>query len=125
MLYDDRYKGDNIFYLMASYLCFLSTSSPPLLMYLSYCICDIILCDYILLRVHEYTYLAYLEQKVRVAASTNSNGSSNSNSTSVASDVSSSLPPFYAPPGFLDVDTPLSPSSLDAAKRFCGYELLK
>jgi hypothetical protein len=31
------------------------------------------------------------------------------------------FPPFYAPAGMLDCDTPLQPQSLEAAKRFCGY----
>lgn len=31
------------------------------------------------------------------------------------------MPSFYAPPGNLDVDTPLSEHSLDAATDFCGY----
>jgi hypothetical protein len=33
------------------------------------------------------------------------------------------FPPFYAPAGMLDCDTPLQPQSLEAAKRFCGYAL--
>ena len=52
-----------------------------------------------LLRVHDYNYLRHLERK---------------------SAGESKFPPFYAPIGMLDTDTPLLPHSLEAAKRFCG-----
>lgn len=58
-------------------------------------------------RVHEYSYLHHLEQK------------SLSNSSA---DVA--VPSFYAPAGYLDVDTPLRALSLAAAKRFCGAAML-
>ena len=56
-------------------------------------------------RVHEYSYLHHLEQK--------------SLSYSTAD-----VPSFYAPTGYLDVDTPLRSLSLAAAKRFCGAAML-
>lgn len=64
-----------------------------------------------ILRVHEYSYIAHLEAKVKQSAPGTATGSS-------------SIPSFYAPAGYLDIDTPLSSSSLDAAKRFCGGAML-
>lgn len=61
-----------------------------------------------ILRVHEYSYLAHLEAKVKQSVLDNN----------------CNMPPFYAPIGCLDIDTPLSVSSLDAAKRFCGGAML-
>ncbi len=33
----------------------------------------------------------------------------------------SKFPPFYAPSGYLDTDTPLTPSSFETAKSYCGW----
>ena len=63
-----------------------------------------------LLRVHEYSYLSHLENKIRQHV--------NQSSVNVVS--GGNAPEFYAPPGYLDCDTPLSVASFDAAKRFCG-----
>eukprot|EP01032_Pedospumella_encystans_P011509 gene11509-13377_t len=74
-----------------------------------------------LLRVHEYTYLKYIEDKCRAAAMMSSaaeKGTPNNHS------VAAQFPSFYAPPGMLDSDTPLQPQSLEAAKRFCGAAIL-
>lgn len=62
-----------------------------------------------ILRVHEYSYIAHLESKVKLLTGMHQSGS---------------MPHFYAPNGYLDADTPLSASSLDAAKRFCGGAML-
>lgn len=56
-------------------------------------------------RVHEYSYLHHLEQKS-------------------LSSPTADVPSFYAPTGYLDVDTPLRALSLAAAKRFCGAAML-
>ena len=61
-----------------------------------------------ILRVHEYAYIEHLEKKVKQSAGENQTGG----------------PPFYAPKGYLDIDTPLSANSLNAAKRFCGGAML-
>ncbi len=53
-----------------------------------------------LLRVHEYAYLAHLENKCKGEGE---------------------MPYFYAPTGFLDTDTPLVRKSLEASRKFCGY----
>lgn len=53
-----------------------------------------------LLRVHEYAYLAHLENKCKGEGE---------------------MPYFYAPTGFLDADTPLVKKSLEASRKFCGY----
>lgn len=58
-----------------------------------------------LLRVHEYEYIRHLEHK----CDTNR--------------PYEGIPPFYAPSGQLDTDTPLVDKSLDAAKRFCRFVL--
>jgi hypothetical protein len=55
-----------------------------------------------LLRVHDYPYLAHLESKCKGEGE---------------------LPPFYAPHGMLDTDTPLVRGSLDASRKFCGAAL--
>ena len=65
-----------------------------------------------LLRVHELSYLQHLENKCRSI-----NIEKNAN-------IQLNLPAFYAPNGYLDTDTPLSPQSLDAARNFCGAAIL-
>ena len=40
--------------------------------------------------------------------------------SAINTSTSNSMPGFYAPPGNLDCDTPLSQDSLDAARGFCG-----
>lgn len=64
-----------------------------------------------LLRVHEYSYLKHLESKSQEAVRRE------------GCDYQEK-PSFYAPGGNLDCDTPLSPQSLTAAKRFCGAAML-
>ena len=63
-------------------------------------------------RVHDYEYLRHLECR----------GGSTSGATVGAASATSAPPPWLPPPGSLDTDTPLVDASLDAAKRFCGYE---
>ena len=55
-----------------------------------------------LLRVHDYPYLAHLENKCKGEGE---------------------MPPFYAPHGMLDTDTPLVRGSLNASRKFCGAAL--
>lgn len=64
-----------------------------------------------ILRVHEYSYIAHLEAKVKQSVANNVSGPA-------------TMPNFYASAGYLDIDTPLSSSSLEAAKRFCGGAML-
>lgn len=56
-------------------------------------------------RVHDIEYLQHLENKCRQSKQPGSYRN---------------IPPFQAPAGYLDCDTPLVEQSLDAAKRFCG-----
>lgn len=70
-----------------------------------------------ILRVHEYAYISHLESKVKQSMASAADGSA-------AAMAPTAMPPFYAPKGYLDIDTPLSSSSLDAAKRFCGGAML-
>lgn len=58
-----------------------------------------------LLRVHEFEYLTYLDQKCKL-------------------DPISNYPDFYAPQGKLDTDTPLVLQSFAAAKKFCSAAML-
>lgn len=60
-----------------------------------------------LLRVHEYSYLNHLMQKCQQLE--------NSPQTTAPGP----FPSFYAPPGYLDTDTPLTKSSFDTAKAYC------
>jgi acetoin utilization deacetylase AcuC-like enzyme len=55
-----------------------------------------------LLRVHEGEYLRHVEKKIK----------------------GEKMPRGYAPHGQLDTDTPLSPQSFDAARRFCGAAMM-
>lgn len=64
-------------------------------------------------RVHEYTYLRYIEEKCKAASITK-------DEKTKKGAPAQELPPFYAPVGMLDSDTPLQAQSLEAAKRFCG-----
>lgn len=73
-----------------------------------------------LLRVHEYAYLKHLENKCHASSRQNHQSSENRNQKS----DSSRIPPFYAPTGYLDIDTPLVPQSLNASRRFCGAAML-
>jgi acetoin utilization deacetylase AcuC-like enzyme len=64
-----------------------------------------------LLRCHEYAYLKHIQDKCDAAANLS------------GEDVSggeANTPSFYAGVGMLDSDTPVGPSSLIAARRFCG-----
>lgn len=61
-------------------------------------------------RVHDYAYLRHLQDKCNALSSLPG---------------TAKQPPHAAPPAFLDVDTPLSATSLDAARRFCGYVNLR
>jgi acetoin utilization deacetylase AcuC-like enzyme len=74
-----------------------------------------------LLRVHEYAYLNHLESKCKTSLERqNTQGFETHNSES----NSSAIPSFYAPSGYLDIDTPLVPQSLNASRRFCGAAIL-
>jgi acetoin utilization deacetylase AcuC-like enzyme len=64
-------------------------------------------------RVHEYTYLRYIDEKCKASVGLRGGGVDGGK-------PAMALPAFYAPPGMLDSDTPLQPQSLEAAKRFCG-----
>ena len=99
--------------------------------------------DYIYYRVHDYAYIKHLQDKCAqvnhpppTAATTGNKktpkgsisksmlfADSNTTTTSTTNkngNGSGSNPSFYAPSGYLDLDTPLTTSSLDAAKQFCG-----
>jgi acetoin utilization deacetylase AcuC-like enzyme len=71
-----------------------------------------------LLRVHEFTYLNHLQKKCE-----ESSNSHNEVSLSFQPEKRD-FPSFYAPKGFLDTDTPLSPQSLNASTMFCGAAIL-
>jgi hypothetical protein len=74
-----------------------------------------------LLRVHEYTYLNHLENKCKTSSERqNLQGFDSCDQES----NSSGIPHFYAPSGYLDIDTPLVPQSLNASRRFCGAAML-
>ena len=62
-----------------------------------------------LLRVHEPSYIHYLKEKCRMQNT---------------GDNRDRQPFFYAPDGYLDVDTPLSPQSLDASSKFCRAAII-
>ena len=61
-----------------------------------------------LLRCHEYAYLRHIQEKCDAAKG----GGVHADFTVI--------PSFYAGTGMLDSDTPVGPTSLQAAKRFCG-----
>jgi hypothetical protein len=61
-------------------------------------------------RVHDHSYLRHLQDKCNALSGLPG---------------TAKQPPHAAPPAFLDVDTPLSATSLDAARRFCGYVNLR
>lgn len=63
-----------------------------------------------LLRVHEYSYLKHLQDQCDAAAD-NDDGKC----------VKRNHPPFYAPAGYLDSDTPIGKLSLNTAKLFCRF----
>ena len=78
-------------------------------------------------RVHEYKYITHLRDKCIESKNVMSPNTSRAPSK-LTSPVDPNppvkgkdMPSFYAPNALLDIDTPLTPSSLDAAKRFCGY----
>ena len=90
-------------------------------------------------RVHEYEYLSHLEMKCRDAAKSvlkyedaatpvhfktsddyDNAGHQQYQQVKVRQEQQQ-IPSFYAPPGNLDVDTPLVPQSLEASRKFCGY----
>lgn len=64
-----------------------------------------------LLRVHDYAYLRHLQNKCDALSG-------------IAGPDPKPQPPHAAPAAFLDVDTPLSATSLTAARRFCGAAML-
>ena len=87
--------------------------------------------------MHEYEYLRHLEKKCLDAAksvlkyedaatpahfktSDNHEGHQQYQQVKVRQEQQQ-IPSFYAPPGNLDVDTPLVPQSLEASRKFCGY----
>ena len=63
-----------------------------------------------LLRCHEYSYLKHIQEKCDAAARAQADREKED----------ANIPSFYAGVGKLDSDTPVGPSSLIAAKRFCG-----
>ena len=93
-------------------------------------------------RVHDYAYIKHLQDKcaqvqpiasskrtpkgnlsksVLFAEPTSTSSSTNTTSNGKNSGgMSANVPSFYAPNNYLDLDTPLTASSLDAAKQFCG-----
>ena len=68
-----------------------------------------------ILRVHDFAYFQHLEQKCKVADASSLKGINRDESK---------YPPFYAPPGMLDADTPLVHQSLDASRKFCGAAMM-
>ena len=91
-----------------------------------------------LLRVHEFEYINHVRSKCALAAavataaptaeclgdaSSSSSSSNSSSSSSRHRGINPDIPPFYAPLGQLDTDTPLGPTSLAAATRFCGHAM--
>ena len=89
--------------------------------------------------MHEYEYLSHLEKKCRDAAKSilkyedtaplihtqtgdkyDNEGNQRHQQLRIRQEQQQ-MPSFYAPPGNLDVDTPLVPQSLEASRKFCGY----
>lgn len=68
-----------------------------------------------LLRVHDFEYLHHMQTKCAMAQQALTQSAPQPQSSIICP-----LPPFYAPVGQLDNDTPLGPQSLEAATRFCG-----
>lgn len=66
-----------------------------------------------ILRVHDFAYFQHLEKKCL-----------NRDSLTIKDNRDSNMPWFYAPPGFLDADTPLVNQSLDASRKFCGAAMM-
>jgi len=94
-----------------------------------------------LLRVHDFEYLHAVQAKCDMAASSRASSAAadsvkpspgpdpavaqaaNTGAAGGRRPIITQLPSFYAPPGMLDSDTPLGPTSLAAATRFCAHAM--